>query len=111
MLRSFQNCERSAWTAERSLSNSSIGVPPGLAAVFGISGGTALISTALATRWVPCLPRYRATSPPPVGVTNVNGISQVKRFDQRGQIIGVRVHLVSVPGLPRSGALRFQEGQ
>jgi phosphoribosylformimino-5-aminoimidazole carboxamide ribonucleotide (ProFAR) isomerase len=40
------------------------------------------------------------------GVTNVNSISQVKRFDQRGQIIGVCVHLVSFQGcLDR--ALRF----
>ena len=33
-----------------------IGNPPGFAAVFSISGGTALISTALATRFVPCRP-------------------------------------------------------
>jgi phosphoribosylformimino-5-aminoimidazole carboxamide ribonucleotide (ProFAR) isomerase len=32
------------------------------------------------------------------GVTNVNGISQVKRFDKRGQIIGVRVHLFPSQG-------------
>jgi hypothetical protein len=60
--------------------------------------GDALISTALATRWVPCLPRYRVTFAAATGVTNVNGISQVKRFGHDGQIIGVRVHLASVHG-------------
>src|SRR5690242_2798096 len=100
MLRSFQNCERSAWTAERSLSNSSIGVPPALAAVFGISGGTALISTAWATRWVPCPSEVRSHFAAAGEVTNVNGVSQFKRFDQRGQIMGVCVHLFSVPWLP-----------
>ena len=43
------------------------------------------------------------------GVTNVNGISQVKRFDKRGQIIGVRVHLFPSQGCldrPRRYAFR-----
>jgi hypothetical protein len=37
-------------------SNTSIGRPPGLAAVFTMMGGTAPISTALATRLVPWRP-------------------------------------------------------
>jgi hypothetical protein len=38
------------------LSNASIGSPPGLAPVLSISGGTALIRTAFATRFVPWRP-------------------------------------------------------
>ena len=37
-------------------SNTSIGRPSGLAAVFSMIGGTAAISTALATRFVPWRP-------------------------------------------------------
>ena len=37
-------------------SKASIGVPPGLASVLSISGGTAPTRTALATREVPCRP-------------------------------------------------------
>jgi hypothetical protein len=54
MLSSFQNCERSVTTLARKPSNTEIGRPPGLADVFSISGGTEAISTALATRLVPC---------------------------------------------------------
>ena len=43
-------------TLARIPSNTSIGMPPGLAAVFSISGGTAPISTAFATRLVPWRP-------------------------------------------------------
>ena len=43
-----------------------IGAPAGFLSVFTISGGTALMSTAMATRFEPCRPRYLATSPPPV---------------------------------------------
>ena len=43
-------------TPARMPSNTSIGRPPGLSAVFNISGGTAPISTALATRSVPWRP-------------------------------------------------------
>jgi hypothetical protein len=50
----------------RSSSNTSIGTPPGLSAVWSMSGGTAEISAALATRSVPWRPMWRATSPPPV---------------------------------------------
>jgi hypothetical protein len=52
----LKNCDRSASTAARIPSNVSIGRPPGLAAVFSISGGTAPISTAFATRDVPWRP-------------------------------------------------------
>jgi len=52
----LKNCERSARTLARIPSNASIGKPPGLAAVFSISGGTAPMSTALATRLVPWRP-------------------------------------------------------
>ena len=38
----------------------------GVGGVLSMSGGTAAIRTALATRAVPCRPMYRATSPPPV---------------------------------------------
>src|SRR6266446_8825522 len=61
MVRSFQNCDRSASTAERIPSNTSSGKPPGLAAVFSISGGTAAINTALATRDVPWRPDRKST--------------------------------------------------
>jgi hypothetical protein len=33
-----------------------MGAPPGFFSVFTISGGTALISTAMPTRFVPCRP-------------------------------------------------------
>jgi hypothetical protein len=56
MLKSFQNCERSATTLARIRSKASIGVPSGLAPVLSINGGIAPISTALATRSVPCRP-------------------------------------------------------
>src|SRR5439155_89706 len=49
----LKNWERSARTPVRIWSNASSGRPPGLVAVFSISGGTAAISTALATRLVP----------------------------------------------------------
>jgi len=42
--------------ASRILSNTSIGRPSGLAAVFSMIGGTAAMSTALATRFVPWRP-------------------------------------------------------
>jgi hypothetical protein len=50
----LKNCDRSARTAARIWSNAAFGVPPGLATVFSINGGTAPISTTLATRPVPC---------------------------------------------------------
>jgi hypothetical protein len=49
----LKNCERSARTAARIRANASSGKPPGLASIFSISGGTAPISTAFATRFVP----------------------------------------------------------
>jgi hypothetical protein len=52
--------------AARNPSNTSIGVPPGLASLLTMIGGTELISTALATRPLPYWATYRATSPPPV---------------------------------------------
>ena len=95
------------------MSNSSIGVPPALAAVFGISGGTALISTAWATRWVPCPSEARSHFAAAGEVANVNGVSQFKRFDQRGQIMGgvhrFRSMAASIGGvtlLGRSGGRR-----
>jgi len=52
----FENCERSAWTAARCSSNTSIGRPPGFAGVLSIRGGTAPMRTALTTRFVPLRP-------------------------------------------------------
>src|SRR6478609_2993862 len=61
-----KNCERSSRYALRKPSNTSIGKPPGLTAVLSMIGGTAPMSTAFETRFVPCRPMNRATSPPPV---------------------------------------------
>src|ERR1700732_3391667 len=47
-------------------SNTEIGAPAGFLSVFTINGGTALMSTAMPTRFEPCRPMYRANSPPPV---------------------------------------------
>ncbi|MNT76936.1 hypothetical protein D3C72_2159980 [compost metagenome] len=56
LARSMYSCERSASEAWRMPSNTSSGRPPGLASVLSISGGTAEISPALATRPVPWRP-------------------------------------------------------
>src|SRR5438132_14067726 len=53
VVRSLMNSERSARTPARIWWKASSGRPPGLAAVFSISGSTAPISTAFATRFVP----------------------------------------------------------
>src|SRR5213593_4441121 len=53
MLRSMKNCDRSARTPARIWSKAESGKPPGLFAVFSMSGGTALIGTAFATRLEP----------------------------------------------------------
>jgi len=52
----MKNFERSARTPVRIPSKTSFGKPPGFAAVFSMSGGTAPISTAFATRFVPWRP-------------------------------------------------------
>ena len=33
------------------------------------------------------------------GVADMDGVFQVKRFNERGKIVGVGVHIVAVPGL------------
>ena len=38
----------------------------------------------------------------PGGVANMNRVLQVECFDERREIVGVRVHLVAIPGLARS---------
>jgi hypothetical protein len=80
-------------------SNAAIGRPPGLASVWSISGGTAPINTAAATRAVPWRPMYRATSPPPVECPTWMAVVQVEGRDERREIVGIRAHLVAVPWL------------
>jgi len=62
-------------------------------------GGTAAISTALTTRSVPCRPMYRATSPPAGGMADQRRVADVEGFQDRGEVVGVAVHVVAGPGL------------
>ena len=82
-------------------SNTFSGRPPGLAGVCSISGVIALIRTAFATRVraVPAdVPRHLASAG---GVPDVNRVFQIERLDERGQIVGVGVHVVAGPRLAR----------
>jgi len=38
----------------------------------------------------------------PRGVTNVDRVLQVERFDERRKVVGIGVHVVVIPGLVRS---------
>jgi len=67
-----------------------------------MSGGTAPISTAFATRLVPCRPMNRATSPPPVRVADQRRAFQIERREKFGQIIRISVHFISIPRLARA---------
>ena len=101
-VRSLKNCERSARTPARISSNTSIGRPPGLAAVFSISGGTAPISTALATRFGAVAADVARDLAAARRVADVDRVLQVERFDERREVVGVGVHVVAVPGLARA---------
>ena len=83
--RSLKNCERSARSALRRPSNTSIGSPPGLAAVFTISGGTAPIEDRFRER--PCsagavaadVTSHLASAG---GVADLDRVLQVERLDR-----------------------------
>jgi hypothetical protein len=42
---------------------------------------------------------YRVTSPPPVGVADQDRVVQVQGLDELGEVVGVGVEVVAVPGL------------
>src|SRR2546427_9289290 len=61
-----KNARRSARTPALIPSNAAPSTPSGLSAVFSRNGGTADMNTARLTSSDPYLPKYRATSPPPI---------------------------------------------
>ena len=80
-------------------SNAFSGRPPGLAGVCSISGVIAPIRTTFATRVaaVPAdVPRDFTSAR---GVPDVNRVFQIECLDERGQIVGVGVHVVAGPRL------------
>src|SRR6266403_2028852 len=95
MVRSLKNCERSLSTPLRMPSKTSIGKPPGLAAVFTIKGGTAPIRTALATD---IAGNFAAAG----GMADMNSVSQIELLHELREVIGIGVHVVAVPGLART---------
>ena len=73
-----------------------------MASVCTISGGTALISTALATRLF-AVPGDVAGDLAAAGrVPDVNRVVEIEMRGQRGQVVGVVVHVVAVAGLRRA---------
>ena len=56
-------------------------------------------STALATRAVPCRPMYLAHLAAAGRMTDVDRVLEIERLDEFRQIVGVRVHVVALPGL------------
>jgi hypothetical protein len=100
-----KSCARSTSRAVRYASKTSKGSPPGLAAVFGMSGGTAPMRTALATRPLarpaPWRPMYRDLAAAR-RVPDVDRVLEVELLGQRDEIVGIRVHLVAVPRLGRT---------
>ena len=80
----------------RKPSNTSSGRPPGFDSVWTMIGGTAPISTALATR----LRRggRRSGDLAAAGrVADVDGVLEIEVRGQRGQVVRVGVHVVPVP--------------
>ena len=67
-----------------------------------MSGGTAPISTALATRSRAVAADVARDLAAAGRVADVDGVLQVERLDERGEVVGVRVHVVAVPRLARA---------
>src|SRR3984893_12008034 len=100
MLRSFQNCERSAWTLARSSSNTLMGRPPGLACVLSMSGGMAPID-GLGHALGAVTANIAGDFAAPGGVAAMDTVLQVKLLDEFPEIVGISVHVIAVPGLTR----------
>ncbi len=61
-----------------------------------MSGGMALINTALATRFDSVAADVAGDFATAGGMANVHGVFEVERFREGGQIVGVGVHVVAV---------------
>jgi len=60
------------------------------------------MSTAMATRFVPCRPNVTGNFPTAGGVAHVDCVPQIKRCSEGREIVGVSIHLVTIPRLGRA---------
>ena len=86
----------------RKPSKTSIGRPPGLAGVFTMIGGTAPMSTSLATRPLAVAGDIAGRLAAAGRVADVDGVAQVEMLDDGGGVGGVVVHVVAVADLART---------
>ena len=75
-------------------SNTSIGSPSGLAAVFNMIGGTAATRTAFLTRVGTVASDVARHFAAAGRVTDQRGVPEIERFDHGSKIVGVAVHVV-----------------
>ena len=73
-----------------------------MAAVFTISGGTELMSTAFATRLFAVPPEIAHDLAAAGRMADVDGVLQIEMRGHRREIVGVVIHVVAVGGLARA---------
>ena len=67
-----------------------------MAAVFTISGGTALMMAAFATRLSPCRRQIVHHLAAAGGVADVNGVLQIEMRRQSRKVVGIVIHVMAV---------------
>jgi hypothetical protein len=80
-------------------SKASIGVPNGLVLVLSISGGMAPSSSTLATRVGAVAVEVAGHLAAAGGVTDQDHILEVEGVEELGEVVGVGVQVVAIPGL------------